>query len=419
MKKIQSTFILSLAVALIYLATSCTTTLPEGTDTAQSYIPEDDFRISRLSRASEVEVQSITQTEKETFDTVVESSVTVDAFSEETQIAQPLQITRYIGLDNAYDINPELFIDNETYYALIHLDIFSEQMYKNASEPVDLLSGEALNVWESTIIDLSQFPTLLSAILQEPEATFIVNAVDTQHNLYLRTWRPSIDLPSIAISEALLDETYEIPGYVEWGERLLISNRTGYPLTELYLVEFDPQRSSFEDEINLLGTQTLSNLKSVTIALEKLPYIEMLTYTFDPNIMIYGRDSDGDWYMHSWFPDLDPWTQDLRNWDLVFDSPLEVGASTYIRINNHSPVEIWYLYLSETPTLEDHFMLDDLLTSGILSIGQAIKIPLAEIPNEPLYLVGYDYDENEYFYYWDPADGLYLTFDDENIIFNK
>lgn len=410
MKRYQSKLMISLAIALIYLVTSCTTTLLEADDKVQPY--ETEERITALA------VTPIVYSDEPEFppSSSVNQDITHWKDSDEDQIAQRYQIQRYLGSGHSFSHEPELVIDNETYYPLIHLDIFSLKMYQDSVEPVDLLADEVLQVWSSRTISITQFPELLTALIQEPNATFFVNAVDSQNRVYFRTWQPSHDGSAIAISEALREEHYEIPFGPELGERLLITNRTGYPLTELYLVSLSESQTSFDNEMNLLGSFPLSSEKSVIVPIDKLSHIQTHIETFDPQVSIYGRDSDGDWYMHPWFPDIDSWNQELWNWDMVFEPFVGMNDTTYLRISNQSLSDFWYLYLTKTPSVEDHFELDDLLSNGILSSGYVVKIPLAHVPTQPLYLVGYDYEQNEYYYYWDPSEGLYITFDEDNIV---
>jgi len=299
-------------------------------------------------------------------------------------------------------------------------------MFLVSDTMVNLLGELPLDDQQYREIFLAEYPDLQRAIMAKDGSEFILNAIDTDGDLYYLTWKPETDPWNIYVPFEALDMAYQPSVPVSDGEQIVFTNKTGYTLEDLYLV--DP--AEFVDGelgTNLLGPTVLSSGDTVEIAVEDVPWIaDLLPFDAYARVLVVAKDTDGDEYRKEWYPTTDLWNISLGIEDLWYiDSVIPASGGDVLHITNNSDNMIWYLHLvtDEMYLMQewgDDLLVDDILdTYASLDIVPLDKPWLQESIENPegvkLHLLGFDVDDGLYHREWFPATEpweLVLTEDD-------
>ena len=329
-------------------------------------------------------------------------------------VATPVEPKRYVKVRPVVPYGDRVILTNTTGYTLLMADLFSDSMFLASEAMVNLLGESPLDDQQYREIFLADYPDLQQALMVKDGSEFILNAIDTDGDLYYLIWKPEIDPWNISIPFEALDMAYQPSVPVSSGEHIVVTNRTGYPLEDLHFV--DP--SEFvEGEMgtDLLGAHVLTSGNSVQIAVSDIPWIaDLLEFDAYARLLVFAKDTDGDEYRKEWYPTTDPWGIVFTLDDLTFvDTHEPVVQEDAVRITNYTGDTIWYLYLMT----DEMYLLDewgeDLLDDDVLALGDYIDVfpkynsllwELMEDPSQlKLHLVGVDVDDELYHREWHPG----------------
>ena len=341
-------------------------------------------------------------------------------------VATPVEHKRYMKVRPVVPYGDRVILTNTTGYTLPKVDLFTESMFLASETMANLLAGSPLEDQQYREIFLADYPDLQRAIMVKDGSEFILNAIDTDGDLYYLTWKPETDPWNISIPFEALDTAYQPFVPVSDGEHIVFTNKTGYHLEDLYLV--DP--AEFVDGelgTDLLGPTVLSSGDTVEIAVEDVPWIaDLLPFDVYARVLVFAKDTDGDEYRKEWYPTTDLWNITLGIEDLWYlDSVIPASGGDVLHITNNSDNMIWYLHLvTDEMYLMDEWG-DDLLVDDILDTYASLEVVpldkpwLQESIENPegvkLHLLGFDVDDGLYHREWFPATDpweLVLTEDD-------
>ncbi len=325
-------------------------------------------------------------------------------------LAEPVLPQRYIKYEEVPRNGEYFVISNDTGYELVAVDIFTNQMYQHDRNMMNLLATETLFEQESRKIYLSQYPSLQTALQEQPESVFTLNAIDFEGDRYVQSWVPATDPWHIRITFESLDYTYEPPLTSPRESQIIVHNRTGVPLEHLYVSELTD-----EPNTDLLNSNVFVSGTAVSISTEAVPWIaSQLPFDTYGRVLILAIDRYGNQYRMQWYPSSDPWDIVLTDEHLISIDFPDITSS--VTISNQGDITIWYLFLvgqdtinalmQDTPWSDLSASHSDLLGDTILGSGEQLS-PDIDLPSieptlaRPLYLLGLDSDDRMYYQRWD------------------
>jgi hypothetical protein len=317
---------------------------------------------------------------------------------------------RYIKYESVPRNGEYLVISNDTGYEIVAVDIFTSQMYQETKTMVNLLATETLPEQKSRRILLNQHPALQTALQEQSESVFTLNAIDFEGDRYVQTWIPETDPWHLIITFESLDYTYEESEVLPREGQILIHNRTGVSIEHLYMSE-----EINEPNTDLLNSKLFTSGSAVRINTEAVPWIaDQLPFDTYGHVSILAIDQYGNQYRTQWYPSSDPWDIVLTDDHLIQINYSYDDASKII--SNQGAMTIWYLYLVPQATVnaiiqgEDVFTsiypYSDLLGDDILDIGEQLllspdQLSAMNMIEEPFYLLGLDSSDRIYHQPWD------------------
>jgi hypothetical protein len=307
-----------------------------------------------------------------------------------------------------------VILTNTTGYTLPKVDLFSESMFLTSETLVNLLGEVPLEDQQYREIFLSDHPDLQQALMAKDGSEFILNAIDTDGDLYYLTWKPETEPWNISIPFEALDMAYEPSIPVSDGEHIVFTNITGYTLEDLYVV--DPAEFvEGELDTDLLGPALLSSGDTVVIATDDIPWIaDLLPFNAYARVLVVAKDTDGDEYRKEWYPTTDLWNITLDIEDLWYtDSPVSASGGDILRITNNTDTMIWYLHLVTDEMYQMQAWGDDLLGDDILDTYASFELVPLDKPwlqesveqseGVKLHLLAFDVTDALYHKEWLPA----------------
>lgn len=409
-RRIQSILFLSLVIS-VFLLSSCSSTAK----VEQPVVPVQE---------------AISTPEQETESEIVAPVAAVEDVATETvmAIAMPLGDQRYVRTIPVQRYGDRLVVTNRTGYPLVSFDLFNDLMYLSDDASVNLLGEEVLEDQASRVILLADHPALKEAIESKGESDFILNAKDSDGDMYFRTWKAQSDPWNIIITFDDHDYEYSRPVPPSQGDHVDIVNATGYALQDLFLEE--PTNSQGQQPVDLLGTSLFPAGSTVRIQTADMPWIaEQLPFDVYGKVLVTAQDTDGDYYRKTWYPTTDIWRIDLTLEDLDRSSPHspKMTGERQLFLSNESSIDIWYLHVVTEEMLADERFGDDLLGMDILDQADTMWIDLSTHEqigqyldagrSEPLYLVAFDLMDNLYRMSWTPSvDGWNVVLTDESLV---
>jgi len=313
-------------------------------------------------------------------------------------------------------------VSNYSGYDFLELRIATEEAVARDSATEDLLGVEVLYNLESFTLDLDNHPELQAAIKQDPEGVLYVYILDEDNDGYLKLWHPQTDPWNIVITTEDLDEPIlipemplqperEEPPYL--GEYLLITNNTGYVLTEVYMYSAAMMMEG-EYGPNLLSGELLYDQESVQVRpKEMIGLAEPIYEITGQSLYLIAVDVDGDQYATDWDPHLGSWNI-LINFhhivDIEPDGPEYLGD--FFQITNNTGYDIHYIDIYSDAMLEESKEGFNLLGDEILYDGGFFRIFPKEYPglakaiyedeDEVLHIEMFDEDDDYYYRDWIP-----------------
>ena len=313
-------------------------------------------------------------------------------------------------------------VSNYSGYDFFELRIATEEAVARDSATEDLLGVEVLYNLGSFTLDLDNHPELQAAIGQAPEGVLYVYILDEDNDGYLKIWHPQIDPWNIVITTEDLDEPILIPEMPLQPEReeppylgdyFLITNNTGYALTEVYIYSVAMMMAG-EYGPNLLNGELLYDQESVKVSPKEMSGLaEPIYEATDQSLYLIAVDVDGDQYATDWDPDVESWNILIDFEHIVAVEPEEpTYLGDFFQITNNTGYDLHYLDIYSDAMLEESKEGFNLLGDEILYDGGFFRIypheytdlakAIYEDEGEVLHIEMFDEDDDYYYRDWVP-----------------
>lgn len=299
---------------------------------------------------------------------------------------------RYVPVRPAQSYGNYLVLSNKTGYILNRFDVFNDQMYLDSNSQVDLFGGKVVDEERYRIIMLDDHPDLKDQLFRKDGSIFYLNAIDADGDMYFREWDPETESWNLELTfDDLVYDDID-PAVESFGDYLLVANRTGSPLTELYL-QLSPYGEG-ELTTNVLGDMGLVPGETVKLQTSDLPWLSDVMHFNDyGHVYVIAIDIYGTHYVADWYPTTDLWRIELYS-DLVVGNP----DAVWIRVVNETPWLFWTLYAMTDEMFEAEELGEDLLGEDILSDGEETFVDISSVlPYDgPIHFLAFDSEDLAY-----------------------
>ena len=230
---------------------------------------------------------------------------------------------------------------------------------------------------------------------------------------------PVAMVPSSKISLIFPDRHVKVRPVARYGDRLVVTNQTGYVLKHFDLFS-DAMYLESASMRNLLGDESLEDRASRDILLKEHPELRAAIEQRDGELLtVNAIDTDGDRYYRTWDPAADSWhiILSLEDIDFSYARTAPENQGDYLEVWNKTGYPLVKLNL-EDATITD-FEPEELLGTLVMGPGDIVRIQVSDVPwiasQLPFEVYGrvevkaVDSDGDSYVKYWHPTTDSWLV----------
>ena len=249
-------------------------------------------------------------------------------------------------------------------------------------------------------------------IVEEPVVEVVVSPDPVEAAPVTRASKAALTVP---------DRYVKVRPVTRYGDRLVVTNQTGYTLNRLDLFS-DTMYLNSPYMRNLFGDEPLADRDSRDIVLDQHPDLKAAVETRDGSLLtLNALDLDGDMYYRAWDPEADPWhiIMTLEDLDYSYMRKAPENQGEYFEVWNKTGYPLVELNLEDTTSLVTDFGPAELLEGFVLAPGEIVRIQVADVPwiasQLPFDVYGRvdvtakDSDGDSYVKYWHPTSDSWLV----------
>ncbi len=234
----------------------------------------------------------------------------------------PDYISGEIWEDDSYYYGDSFTITNDTGYEISYLYMLDDDMVDDDYWGPDLLGSYTLSDGDWLTVYPEDYDHIQGQV-DELLGVLTILAVDYEGDMYIKEWWPDLDAWDIELTFddhesnwGYLEEYDDDPGY-EIGGMVTITNDTGYDLEAIYFVDDDMLDDGRYGD-NALWYTDLYDGEYIQVDSDDYPIIGETADQTNGSLTILAYDTEGDAYIHDWYPGTDSWSVRLTFADYIW-----------------------------------------------------------------------------------------------------